>query len=385
VASVRNQGRDSACVDRNPTIAKPKMRRLRRVFIIFFLLEVVMSDSSASTLAARLRLPQNFGSLIPGFAVSVVIAITSQFLSEHYGAPAMLMALLLGIAFHFLAEEGRCVPGINVTSRTVLRLGVAMLGARISVDLLIGLGAPLISLIIGGVILTILFGILGARVLGRGWRFALLTGGAVAICGASAAMAIAAVLPKNEHSESNLIFTVLAVTVLSTIAMIAYPVIATFVGLDPQGTGVFLGGTIHDVAQVVGAGFSVSEETGDTATLVKLIRVTMLAPVVLCFSLAIRARGNADNVGGARPPLIPGFVMAFLALAAVNSLGLVPAKVAELLGDMSRWALLIAISAVGMKTSLRTILDVGGQAITLIVAETVFLAIYILVGLHWLT
>jgi uncharacterized membrane protein YadS len=111
----------------------------------------------------------------------------------------------------------------------------------------------------------------------------------------------------------------------------------------------------------------------------------MLAPVVLCFSLAIRARGDADNVGGARPPLIPGFVLAFLALAAVNSLGLVPAKVAELLGDMSRWALLIAISAVGMKTSLRTILDVGGQAITLIVAETVFLAIYILVGLHWLT
>lgn len=344
-----------------------------------------MSDSPASALAARLRLPKNLGALIPGFAVSVVIAITSQFLSDHYGAPAMLMALLLGIAFHFLAEDGRCVAGINVTSRTVLRLGVALLGARISVDLLIGLGAPLISLIISGVVLTIMFGILGARVLGRGWRFALLTGGAVAICGASAAMAIAAVLPKNQHSESNLIFTVLAVTVLSTIAMIAYPLLATFIGLNPQGTGVFLGGTIHDVAQVVGAGFSVSEQTGDTATLVKLIRVTMLAPVVLCFSLAIRARGDADNADGVRPPLIPGFVLAFLALAAINSLGLVPARLAGLLGDLSRWALLIAIAAVGMKTALRTILDVGGQAITLIVAETVFLAVFILVGLLWLT
>ncbi len=344
-----------------------------------------MSESPTSAFFARLRLSPNFGALMPGFAVSVVIAITSQFLSDHYGAPAMLMALLLGIAFHFLAEEGRCVAGINVTSRTVLRLGVALLGARISVDLLIGLGAPLILLIIGGVVLTILFGILGARLLGRGWRFALLTGGAVAICGASAAMAIAAVLPKNKHSESNLIFTVLAVTVLSTIAMIAYPLLATFIGLDPQATGVFLGGTIHDVAQVVGAGFSVSEQTGDTATLVKLIRVTMLAPVVLCFSLAIRARGDADNTGGARPPLVPGFVLAFLALAAVNSLGLVPAPVADLLGDLSRWALLTAIAAVGMKTSLRTILDVGGQAIVLIVAETVFLAAFILVGLHWLT
>ncbi|MFP7570271.1 YeiH family protein [Marivita sp. S2033] len=343
-----------------------------------------MTPPNASALAARLRLPNNLKSLLPGFAVSVVIAITAQFLSEHYGAPAMLMALLLGIAFHFLAEEGRCVAGINVTSRTVLRFGVALLGARISVDLLIGLGAPLIALTIAGVVLTILFGILGAQLLGRGWRFALLTGGSVAICGASAAMAIAAVLPKNEHSEKNLIFTVLAVTVLSTLAMIAYPVITSLLGLDPLATGVFLGGTIHDVAQVVGAGFSVSEETGETATLVKLIRVTMLAPVVLCFSLVIRAKGEADATGDERPPLIPSFVLAFLALATINSIGLVPAIVSEFLGDVSRWALLVAIAAVGMKTSLRSILDVGGQAIVLIVAETVFLAAFILIGLHFL-
>jgi len=344
-----------------------------------------MTVSPVSAIAARLGLPQNPGALMPGIAVAVIIAIAAQFLSEHYGAPAMLMALLLGIAFHFLAEEGRCVPGVNFTSRTVLRLGVALLGARISVDLLIGLGAPLILLIIAGMILTILFGLLGARLLGRGWRFALLTGGSVAICGASAAMAIAAVLPKNEHSEKNLIFTVLAVTVLSTVAMIVYPLITNLAGLDTLATGVFLGGTIHDVAQVVGAGFSVSEETGETATLVKLIRVTMLAPVVLCFSLAIRARGDADDTGSSRPPLIPSFVLAFLALAAINSIGLVPTVVSDFLGDLSRWALLIAIAAVGMKTALRTILDVGGQAIALIVAETMFLAVFILFGLYWLS
>jgi uncharacterized integral membrane protein (TIGR00698 family) len=343
-----------------------------------------MKQSPAAALASWSRLPQNLGSLLPGFSVALVIGIAAQFLSDHYGAPAMLMALLLGIAFHFLAEEGRCVEGINFTARTVLRLGVALLGARISIDLLIGLGAPLIALTIAGVVLTILFGLLGARILGRGWRFALLTGGSVAICGASAAMAIAAVLPKNEHSESNLIFTVLAVTVLSTIAMVVYPLVTTMVGLDSLATGVFLGATIHDVAQVVGAGFSVSEETGETATLVKLIRVTMLAPVVLCFALAIRARGEMGETGGTRPPLIPGFVLAFLALAALNSTGFVPAVVSEFLGSLSRWALLIAIAAVGMKTSLRTIFDVGGQAIVLIIAETVFLATIILIGLQWL-
>ncbi len=344
-----------------------------------------MAQPPTATFASRLRLPEKFKSLMPGFLVALVLGIASQFLSEHYGAPAMLLALLLGIAFHFLAEEGPCVPGIDFTAQAVLRFGVALLGARISVDLLVGLGAPLIILTMAGVVLTIVFGLLGARVLGRGWRFGLLTGGAVAICGASAAMAIAAVLPRNEHSEKNLIFTVLGVTVLSTIAMIIYPAIIQLTGLDQRAIGVFLGGTIHDVAQVVGAGFSVSDETGQTATLVKLVRVTMLAPVVLVFSLAVRSRGETVETGGKRPALIPGFVWAFLALATINSFGIMPAVVSQFLGDLSRWALLIAIAAVGMKTALRTMLDVGGQAITLMVAETVFLAVFILIGLHWLT
>jgi len=330
------------------------------------------------------RLPGFFSGVGPGFLVSLVVAVAAQFLSEHYGAPAMLMALLLGIALHFLAEEGRCVQGIEFTAKMVLQIGVALLGARISVELLIGLGPELIALVVLGVACTILFGLAGARLLGRGWRLALLTGGAVAICGASAAMAIAAVLPKNEHSERNLIFTVLSVTVLSTLAMIAYPIITQTLALDHLATGVFLGGTIHDVAQVVGAGFSVSEQTGETATLVKLIRVTMLAPVVLVFSLVIRAIGEVGPSGTKRPPLMPGFVLAFLVLAGVNSLGVIPEAVAKGLGELSRWTLLIAIAAVGMKTSLRRILEVGGQAIALIFAETIFIAGFILIGIVYL-
>lgn len=316
-----------------------------------------------------------------GFLVSVIVAITAKFLSDHYGAPAMLMALLLGIAFHFLSEEGRCVDGIAFTSRTVLRIGVALLGARISVELIINLGFWQIIMVIAGVILTILAGLLGARLLGRDWQFGLLTGGAVAICGASAAMAIAAVLPKNEQSERNLIFTILSVTVLSTIAMIVYPIITGYLDMSDQEIGVFLGGTIHDVAQVVGAGFSVSEETGDTATTVKLIRVTLLAPAVLIFALAIRLMAGGKKPGSKRPPLMPFFVAMFLVFAAVNSFGLIPTTVQSMMSDLSRWALLVSIAAVGMKTSLKAILEVGGQAIVLVVAETLILAVFILYGI----
>lgn len=340
---------------------------------------------SMTGLAGRLPAPDDLRSMFPGFAVSVLVAATAQFLSEHYGAPAMLLALLLGLALNFLAEDGtRTAPGIAVTARTVLRLGVALLGARISVDMLAELGGPAIALVVAGVVLTIGFALLASRFVGRGWRFALLTGGSVAICGASAAMAIAAVLPKHEKSERDLVFTVLSVTVLSTVAMVIYPMLANLFHFDARDSGVFLGGTIHDVAQVVGAGFSIGPETGETATLVKLIRVSMLAPVVLCFSLAIRQMGLADLSEGKRPPLLPGFVIGFLVLAALNSIGLIPQMVADWAGALSRWALLIAIAAVGIKTSLARMLEVGSGAIVLMVAETVFLGVFIVAGLHLL-
>lgn len=329
-------------------------------------------------------LPEMAARLGPGFLVCAIVSIAAQFLSDHYGAPAMLMALLLGIAFHFLAEEGRCVAGIDFTAKKVLRFGVALLGVRISVDLLLALGPGLIALLVLAIVSTILFGLIGAKLLGRGWRLALLTGGAVAICGASAAMAIAAVLPKNQFSERNLIFTILSVTVLSTIAMIVYPLVTGTLGLDHRATGVFLGGTIHDVAQVVGAGFSVSDETGETATLVKLIRVTMLAPVVLVFSLSFRNMQSGDADKAKRPPLVPGFVVGFLVLAGLNSFGLLPQPVVSAASDVSRWALLFGIAAVGVKTALRNIFEVGREAVILIVAETVFLAVFILVGMHYL-
>lgn len=334
-------------------------------------------------MALSLFTPKNLSAAFPGFVVSVLAAATAQFLSEHYGAPAMLLALLLGLALNFLAEEGtRTEYGVAVTARTVLRFGVALLGARISVSMLADLGWPMILLIISGVIATILFALVATRAIKRSWRFALLTGGSVAICGASAAMAISAVLPKHEHSERDLVFTVLAVTVLSTIAMVIYPMLTSVIGADQQTAGVFLGGTIHDVAQVVGAGFSVGEEAGETATLVKLIRVSMLAPVVLVFSLAIRASGQNGDSGKDSPPLLPGFVIGFLVLAALNSFGIIPPVISDIAATISRWALLISIAAVGIKTSLKKMLQVGSAAIALLVAETLFIGGWVVAGLQ---
>lgn len=336
-----------------------------------------MVDIAARTIADRCRRGgKTCRTAFPGLLAAATIAMAATFLSEHYGGPVMLFALLLGIAFQFLFQEGRCAPGIELASRNVLRIGVALLGARITADQIISLGVSPMIAIIAAVLLTVLFGGLAGRALGLGGKFGVLSGGAVAICGASAALAISSILPKDECTERDTIFTVIAVTTLSTVAMIVYPLIVSLLNLDTVESGFFLGGTIHDVAQVVGAGYSVSEQTGDIATFTKLLRVAMLLPVVLALSVLFRAR-TAPGETRARLPF-QGFLFAFAGLVTINSVGAIPEPLRLGMVEISRWCLAIAISALGMKTSLQALAQVGLRPIALIVAQTVFLALLIL-------
>ncbi len=314
--------------------------------------------------------------VFPGLLLCITIAAAAQFLAHHYGAPQMLFALLLGIAFHFVTEERKCVAGVDFAAKRVLRFGVALLGMRVTFGEIASLGWETVGLVTSGVILTIAFGIAGARLLGRRIRFGTLTGGAVAICGASAALAIAAVLPKNEFSERNTSFTVIAVTAFSTMAMIGYPIVAGVVGLDDRSAGIFIGGTIHDVAQVVGAGYAISPEAGDIATITKLFRVALLVPVVLVLSLYFSSRGGS----AARTLPLPLFVIGFCACVAINSSGVVPPDVLAFAEDVSRWCLVTAIAALGIKTSLKELFTIGYQPVVMVLAETAFIAAWILGG-----
>lgn len=308
--------------------------------------------------------------LAPGVVLALTVAAAASFLGEHYGAPVMLFALLIGMAFNFLAEESSCAAGVAFASRTVLRAGVALLGLRLTLGDLAALGWETVLAVIALIALTIASGFAGARLFGRGWRFALLTGGSVAICGASAALALAAVIPKNSLLERNTLFTVIAVTTLSTIAMIAYPILFSALGLDDRAIGFLIGATIHDVAQVVGAGYSVSLEAGDTATIVKLLRVAMLPIVLTVVILALRF-GSVETAGG--KPQLPSFVIAFGVFAALNSIGVVPEMVGEAASTLSRALLVTAIAALGIKTSLKAMTEVGGGHIGVVVLETLVL------------
>jgi len=311
-----------------------------------------------------------------------VVAAAATFLSEHYGAPTLLFALLLGMAMNFLAVEGPCAPGIEFTARQVLRVGVALLGLRITVGQIAAMGWFPVLLVIGTVIVTIAVSMVVARLFGFRGMFGLLTGGATAICGASAALAIAAALPSHPLKERATLFTVIGVSALSTLAMIVYPMVVRVLDLDPTQAGIFLGATIHDVAQVVGAGYSISRETGDAATFVKLMRVAMLLPVIV-FAVLLTRSTLKGEAAGPRPPLLPWFAVAFAVLVGVNSIDILPKAVVALGNEASRWCLVAAIAAIGMKTQLKQLSTVGVKPVVLMVGETIFLAVLVLALIRW--
>lgn len=334
---------------------------------------------------ARAASPQRVRALFPGMIACAVVAAAAGFLGEHYGAPVLLYALLLGLAMNFLADGGPCRPGIEFCAKAVLRAGVALLGLRITAAQVSALGWKPLLLVLVCVTLTIALSMWAARRMGFQSLFGLLTGGATAICGASAALALAAALPAHPQKERATLFTVIGVSALSTFAMVAYPMVVKALGLDAHAAGIFLGATIHDVAQVVGAGYSISTQTGDAATLVKLLRVAMLLPVIMLAAGITRARSAAAGQEATiRPPLLPGFALAFAALVAVNSTGWLPQALQSAGTETSRWCLVAAMAGIGMKTQLKELATVGLKPVALMVGETVFLAVLSLVLMHWL-
>lgn len=312
------------------------------------------------------------GKLYPGVLIALMAGICAEAISLHYGVPGMLIALLIGLALHFVYDLEKVRTGIDWSARTLLRLGVALLGLNLAFSDMKAIGLPALLLVIGTMIVTMLAGLFGARALGLPREFGLLSGGAVAVCGASAAAAISSVLPKSSENERHLAMTIAVVTLMATVAMIFYPIILSAFALSPAQTAVILGGTIHDVAQVVAAGQSVSADVGELATFVKLMRVAMLVPIVTLVFFAFRDR-RASATQSPSSRYLPGFLIVFLFLAALNTMGLIPAGLASVGASVSHYGLIVAIAALGVRTDLRSVLNVGWRPFALIVSETLIM------------
>jgi uncharacterized integral membrane protein (TIGR00698 family) len=161
--------------------------------------------------------------------------------------------------------------------------------------------------------------------------------------------------------------------------MIVYPLLVKLIGLDPTQACVFLGGTIHDVAQVVGAGYLISNHTGEVATFVKLTRVACLVPAALVLSIIFKGRGGKDDIGG--QPLVPVFLIGFVLLMIVNSFGVIPLQVSAVINTASRAFLVTAIAALGVKTSFQALASLGWRPVVMLVAETLWIGLFVLISL----
>lgn len=312
---------------------------------------------------------------VPGLALATVLTLAATLVAKLFNAPVAPFALVAGFLVAApLAGKLDLAPGMKVAERPLLRAGIALLGLRIALGDIAGLGVQTLMLVLACVALTLALGSGIGRLFGLPRGFAMLSASATAICGASAAMAVASVLPKTEESERQTGYVVAVVATLSTLAMLAYPAVAHLAGLPPHAAAVFLGASIHDVAQVAGAGYSVSPQVGDLAVTVKLVRVSLLALVVTAVALSFAgAAREAGAKGPGRSVLLPGFVIAFFALAAVRSLGVVPDTVLPAATFASNLLIGAGVVAVGAKTSLSGLKSMGWRPLAALACQTALL------------
>ena len=342
--------------------------------------------SQACPDSALARAARAIRAVAPGLALSALVATaavaSAPLVARVFPVPAMVLALLIGIALNPLAARPVFQPGLLFCVKHLLRWAVALLGLRIALGDIAALGLATAVLVIGAMALTLLAGVLSAHLLRLPAAYGALAGAGTAVCGASAALATSTVLPAYRGKEADVAFVVVAVNALSTAAMVAYPPLASLIGFDPHTTGILLGATIHDVAQVVGAGYAVSETAGNAAVIVKLFRVFLLLPVVLAIGWFLRG-----DAGGARTP-VPVFAFVFLVLCIVNSVapgiaGLAPlyAPVKGVLGEVSTGGLLVAIAALGLGTSPSAMRMLGWRHMATVVVTTLVILAVVAAGL----
>ena len=323
----------------------------------------------------------------PGLVVCIFTGILAAFVSKVTMIPVMLLAIIIGLLLHALNSISIFKDGINWSSRGLLYAGVALMGLRIDLTDLsqIGFMAPLFVIIT--LIITLLVGYLIARILGQPKDFSILMGGAVGICGVSAAAAICSALEDNPLRDAQLAITVAGITVLSTLAMLLYPFISNALNLNILESGIFMGGGIHNVSQAVGAGYAVSNEAGDLAVIFKLIRVSMLLPVIIIISL-VWGKSSSTPYPNLRSKLrasTPPFLIVFCLLALLSCLNIIP-DLAKNAGNISaHWALIISLVAIGIKTDMKLVMKVGAKPLTIMTLTTIFMGAMLLIGVSIIT
>lgn len=329
---------------------------------------------------------------IPGLVLALTLATIAMVLGQitHLMSSAVI-ALLLGIGLRlFLKNWQTFEPGLNWTSKKLLRLGIILLGTGLSMGQILHVGK--FSLFVMLFTLVAAFG--GGYLLGKlfkmNWKLSSLISAGTGICGGSA---VAALSPVIEADDSDVAYAISATFIFDIFMVILFPIMGRALGLSDMAYGLWAGTAVNDTSSVVAAGFAYSQAAGDFATIVKLTRTLSIIPIIMIFSLLnqrIKAKqaGTQGNFSLAHLDLkaiFPWFIVFFLVAALINSIGLIPTAIGSSLSTLSKWLMVMSLAAIGLKTDLNKLKKAGflpmlhGFIISLLVV-VVALAVQILIG-----
>lgn len=326
---------------------------------------------------------------IAGIMFTAMFALSSMYLAgldifQSLSISALIIAIILGIVYGNLLHHKmpkQLQSGITYSLKKVLRIAIVLLGFRITYQQIYSVGSA--GLIADAVMLisTFLLAVWLGKILFKiDSDTSILIGSGSSICGASAVLATEGVLSSETYKAA---LAVATVTIFGTIGMFIYPILykaGYFPGLDDKLFGIYVGSTVHEVAQVVAAGFSVSTEAGEDATIVKLTRVMMLAPLLIVLSIYLAKRNSTGKMNLSAIP-VPWFVFVFIAVSGINSLDLITSKVVAGINEFDTFLLAVAMSALGIETNVNKIKNAGLKPIYL----ATLLFAWLMVGGYFVT
>jgi uncharacterized integral membrane protein (TIGR00698 family) len=306
---------------------------------------------------------------LPGLALLLTIAVPAMLIqyqitvSGRTVVSAVAIAIVIGVLLRNLVGlPEACKPGVSLAVKRLLRIGIALLGAQLSLGQVLRTGGTAVLVVALCIVLAILVVRVISMRMGLSDRLGTLLGVGTSICGVSAIVATAPAIDAKQEETS---LAVATITVFGLLAVLIYPLLGRVLGLTDGFFGTWAGTAVNDTSQVVATGLIYSQEAGEVATVVKLTRNLFMAPVIVVLSSIYLAR--ARSAGGAEAKhggvslktAVPGFVLGFLAMAVLNSLGAFPPAMLDLIKAASSWLIVIALGGVGVETNLASLRTIG--------------------------
>ncbi|HEX9470942.1 MAG TPA: YeiH family protein [Bradyrhizobium sp.] len=294
--------------------------------------------------------------ILPGLVLNSIVAGAAfgvRLLPGMSTFSPMILSIMIGIAFHnIVGTAAWAKAGVTFSLRWVLRGAIILLGLQLTASQVVAIGGRGLGIIVVTLLATFAFTIWMGKLLGVEAKLAQLIAAGTSICGASAVIATNTV---TNADDEDVAYAVACVTVFGSIAMFVYPLLPSLLHLDPYAFGLWSGASIHEIAQVVAASFQDGQRAGEFATIAKLSRVMLLAPMVIALGLmaARNAKGGKSGAGTASArPTMPWFVLGFVALVALNSLVTIPGDAKAWIVAATTFLLSIALAAMGLETSI---------------------------------